>query len=213
MGDTTNGTPRPIGRKGDWVTREEIDARIHAANGRLAEVAAELAKTTVRLQMTINQDFELAVRRDDQLAADTRSLHDRVVALEARTLAGRIRRLRAWWASWLDALREPLDVFPDDELPPRAAIDRLLVPPYPEMPPQTPPPVRRIRWTGDSACLPDDLRLGFHEGAITRIDRALPIRNSAEDGDDLLCHVDDFITVAADGTLGVEPANHVPPRE
>lgn len=82
----------------------------------LARADLELARMLDELDAKItghNQEtmvFALGVT--DAIQA----LQIRCAQLEARTFPGRIRRFKAWWAQWLDAFREPLDVFPDDEL-------------------------------------------------------------------------------------------------
>lgn len=197
MDDTTR---RPLGRKGDFIYRGELDLRIENVNARIVEVAI----SNDRLRKDAKDAALLAIGRDEALGFGVEELAQqmdtRIRALEARTLSGRIKSVRAWWQRTLAALREPFDAFPIE--PTGAAI--------------TPPPVavpavelRRILWTGDPDCLPEDLRMGYHDGNVTRIDKALPIRNG--DGNEQLCRVGDCITVAANGDLGVETAE--PPKE
>lgn len=189
MSDSENGNkPRPIGRKGDLISRLEVDARIAAVDGRTAHFAAELRATTARLTDSLEQEARYSIDRDAELEREIRKLAllfgQRIRALEAKTFAGRLQRLRAWWT----AKTEPTN------LETRVSAPAVVV---------EPTAVRRIRWTGDPSCLPEFLRPGYHEGMVTRIDKAVPVRTAAGE---VLCHVGDEILIGVDGELSVAPA-------
>jgi hypothetical protein len=205
------------GTKSDFVTRKWADARFAEIEEQW-KAAAAAGVVAMGDKMYQQASEELAENFEDMQAALLQNLDAKFARIYAEieerfTWKGRWRRFKAWVrgiameVGAVDPLMSGEDFMANygklaldsDVLEAETSDTAVKISGLSQQ-----VDVRRIRWTGDESCLPEDVARGFHGGMIQRIDKALPIRGEGEP--ELLCRVGDYITVAADGTLGVEPS-------